>query len=82
MELLARELGRDEIDLGDNFFDLGGHSLLATVVVSRIREAFSISLPLRSLFDHPTVGELAPIVDQAVATGPTASSPQLKPLPR
>ncbi|WP_379138140.1 amino acid adenylation domain-containing protein [Paenibacillus sp. sgz500958] len=50
----------------DNFFDLGGHSLLAFQVISRIREQFMINLPLRLIFEKPTVQEMAKEVEQRV----------------
>jgi len=55
----SQVLGIKEIGIHDNFFELGGHSLLATQIVYRSRDTFQVELPLRSLFESPTVAELA-----------------------
>jgi tyrocidine synthetase-3 len=65
-EVLARiwthVLGLQQISINDNFFELGGHSLLATQVISRVRQLFKVDLPVRSLFEAPTLAELAQVL--------------------
>ena len=62
----ASMLGVKDVGIRENFFDLGGHSLLATQVISRMREALHVDLPLISLFESPTVEGLASLVEEAV----------------
>src|ERR1041385_114114 len=68
-------LGVEKIGIEDNFFELGGHSLLATQVVSRVREAFKVELPLSELFERATVGELASVVEANLRGSESAGEP-------
>jgi len=57
-------LGCASLGPNDNFFEMGGHSLLATLIISRVREAFQVQVPLRAIFESPTVAGLAEIIAQ------------------
>lgn len=58
-KMLSALLGIDAVSVNDNFFLLGGHSLLGTQLIGQIRGAFGVDLSLRSIFDSPTIAQLA-----------------------
>ncbi|GAB1511085.1 non-ribosomal peptide synthetase [Actinophytocola sp. KF-1] len=74
---LWRELlGVSTVDIDDNFFVLGGQSLLATRLAHRLGEELGTHVPLRLVFDHPTVAELAAALPSGTETGPLPVAPR------
>jgi amino acid adenylation domain-containing protein len=70
----AEVLKLEKVGIRDNFFNLGGHSLLATQVISRMRNAFSIEVPLRQVFDAPTIAEMATIITETESSAQARQS--------
>ncbi len=63
------------IGIHDNFFELGGHSLMAIQVISRVRNHFGVELPLRILFENPTVAELSVAIEAQGSNGQPKDAP-------
>lgn len=78
----AEVLKLDRIGITANFFEIGGHSLLATQLISRVRDGLGVELPLRSLFEAPTVSRFAPLVEEAIARGGHRQAPPILPVSR
>ncbi len=74
--ILANLLNLDQVNPDDNFFFLGGHSLLGTQLITRLRDVFGVDLSLKSLFDHPTVAQLAQEIEQLLVARLNAMTEQ------
>jgi amino acid adenylation domain-containing protein len=72
----------EKIGIHDNFFKIGGHSLLATQVISRIRHAYNIDIPLRALFEQPTIAALGKVVDSLIKQNSSSLLPSITPQER
>ena len=74
-EIWKEVVGLKRIGRHDSFFDVGGHSLLATKVISRIARAFNVELPVRVVFEAPTIAELSELVARAQREQPKPVAP-------
>jgi acyl carrier protein len=59
----AEVLGVSRVGIHDNFFELGGHSLMITKLISRVRDSIQVELPMASVFEAPTIAELALVIE-------------------
>ncbi|PYP83917.1 MAG: non-ribosomal peptide synthetase [Blastocatellia bacterium AA13] len=74
----AELLDLEHVGVKDNFFELGGHSLVATQAVSRIRDAFRVEIALRTMFEYPTVEDLARVIEDGMRAAEGMTVPPIE----
>jgi amino acid adenylation domain-containing protein/non-ribosomal peptide synthase protein (TIGR01720 family) len=82
VEIWSQLLGLERVGVFDNFFELGGHSLLATQVISRIRTHFKIDMPLRNIFESPTISALSEHIEKNKLDQQRIEAPPIVPVTR
>jgi Phosphopantetheine attachment site. len=80
--ICAELLGIPRVGVSDNFFEIGGHSLLATQLLARVQARWGVEVPLRTLFNDPTIATLATVIDEAVASGAVHATSPITPVAR
>ncbi|HJT56341.1 MAG TPA: condensation domain-containing protein, partial [Ktedonobacteraceae bacterium] len=75
-------LGKPMRSISENFFEAGGHSLLATQLIARVCTVMQVELSLQSMFEAPTVAELAQEIERVLRSGQEVDTPPLEPTPR
>ena len=78
MEIWSKILGLERVSIQDNFFDVGGHSLLAMQMVAHISSELGVNLPVRVVFDAPTLAEQAEFI-RILAQRPESGSVLFEP---
>jgi acyl carrier protein len=81
-KIYGKVLGLAQVSIDDNFFDLGGHSLLATKLISRVRESFCVEIPLRVVFEAPTVIKMAAAIEKISAGDVIVQPSRILAMPR
>ncbi|HVN81722.1 MAG TPA: amino acid adenylation domain-containing protein, partial [Terriglobia bacterium] len=82
LEIWSQILKKERIGIHDNFFDLGGESLLAVSMASQVRSILGIDLPVRKIFDEPTIAGLAEWIEREQANGQQVEEAPLRAVPR